>query len=297
MAREIIDFGRYTAPDGTYPYGQIKDDTGSNDGTPVNVLTNGDIQQFFQRLLQTSGITVNNLPDNLDNGFQLFESLLIDINAHTGELIKYLFGGGYQVNTVYVLDGSASRSANGIVLYNYGIYYLVGNSGTACGGGLVDVIAIPDPSEVIYGLNVLKVQCGASGSALSDFADRVFINIDVTVPTTDLSTGWEGTPVTDLELKYNIRPDGYVEWSGMVVCDNASAGRTVIPAGVLPANACPPAGTYRMIPASYRDGTVLQNIFATIKFEDNGKVSICSGAGAYNVDEQYIFDGIRYRNY
>ena len=129
MAREITDFGQYTAPSGTYPYGQIKDETGTNDGTPVSVLTNGDIQQFFQRLLQTSGITINNLPDNLDNGFQLFESYLIGVNAHTGALIKYLFGGGYQVNTVYILDGSGSRSANGIALYNYGIYYLIGNSG------------------------------------------------------------------------------------------------------------------------------------------------------------------------
>ena len=295
MAREITDFGNYTAPSGTYPYGQIKDDTGSNDGTPVNVLTNGDIQQFFQRMLQTSGITVNNLPDNLDNGFQLFESLLIDINAHTGELIKYLFGGGYQVNTVYVLDGSGSRSANGIVLYNYGIYYLVGNSGTACGGGLVDVIAIPDPAEVIYGLSVLKVQCGASGSALADFADRVFLNVDVVVPTTDLATGWEGTP--DFDLTYRIKPDGYVEWSGMVVCDNISAGRTVIPAGTLPANALPPAGTYRMMPASYRAGGIVQNFFACIYFHDDGLVEIKNGSGSYNVDDQFIFDGIRYRNY
>lgn len=295
MALEIVDFVRYTAPSGTYPYGNIKDNTaGTNDGTGVSVLTNGDIHQFFQRLLQTSGITINNLPDNLDNGFQLFESYLIGINAHVGNLIKYIFGGGYDANTVYILDGSGSRSANGIALYNYNIYFLAGNSGPVCGGSLVDVINFPDPTEVTDGLAVLTVQCGASGSGLCNFSDRVFINIDVTVPTTDLSTGWEGTP--DFDLTYRICPDGYVEWKGMVVCDNGSAVREVIAAGILPASARPPSGVYRMMPASYRAGAIVQNFFACIYFYDDGLVEIRNGSGAYNVDDQYIFDGIRYRN-
>lgn len=295
MALEIVDFVRYTAPSGTYPYGNIKDNTaGMNDGTGVSVLTNGDIHQFFQRLLQTSGITINNLPDNLDNGFQLFESYLIGVNAHTGALIKYLFGGGYQVNTVYILDGSGSRSANGIALYNYGIYYLIGNSGPSCGGGLVDVIDIPNPAEVTDGLNALKVQCGASGSGLCDFADRVFINIDVTVPTTDLATGWEGTPVFD--LSYRICPDGYVEWSGTAVVDNASRTNVIIPAGVLPASACPPSGKYYIIPMTYKATAVGQSIFSALKIKDDGEVSTDSNP-PMNVDDIFFFDGVRYRNY
>jgi hypothetical protein len=296
MAREIIDFGNYTPVSSTYPYGQIKDETGTNDGTPVSVLTNGDIQQFFQRLLQTSGITINNLPDNADNGFQLFDSLFIDIRAHVGELIAYLFGGGYQTNTMYVLSGASTRADNGIVLYNYGIFYLKGNTGIPCGGGLVDIIDSPTPTEVINGLGSLAVLCGASGSGVVDFADRVFINIDVTVPTTDLSTGWEGTP--DFDLSYRICPDGYVEWKGMVVCDNGSAGREVIAAGILPASARPPSGRYYLLPVSYISETFpYQSFSAVLKFEDSGKVSIASGAIGYNVDQKFIFDGVRYRNY
>lgn len=294
MALEIIDFGNYTAPSGTYPYGNIKDDTGTNDGTPVNVLTNGDIQQFFQRLLQTSGIVINNLPDNLDNGFQLFESFMIDINAHTGALIKYLFGGGYDANTVYILDGSSSRSANGVALYNYNIYFLSGNSGPSCGGGLVDLIDFSDPLEVTAGLNVLKVQCGTSGTGLCNFADRVFINIDVTVPTTDLATGWEGTPIFD--LTYRVCPDGHVEWSGTAVVDNASRTRVIIPAGVLPASACPPSGRYYIIPISYKATSIGQSIYASLKIQDDGEVSTDSNP-PMNVDDIFFFDGVRYRNY
>ena len=295
MAREIVDFVRYTAPDGTYPYGNIKDNTaGMNDGTGVSVLTNGDIHQFFQRLLQTSGIAINNLPDNLDNGFQLFESYLIGINAHVGNLIKYIFGGGYDANTVYILDGSSSRSANGIALYNYNIYYLSGNSGPSCGGSLVDVINFPDPTEVTDGLAVLTVQCGTSGSGLCDFADRVFINVDTVIPTTDLATGWEGTPVFD--LTYRICPDGYVEWSGTAVVDNASRTSVIIPAGVLPASACPPSGRYYIIPMTYKATAIGQSIFATLKIKDDGEVSTDSNP-PMNVDDIFFFDGVRYRNY
>ena len=59
-----------------YPYGNIKDDTGTGNGTPVNTAVYADIHQFFARMADQSGITINDLPDNATNGFQLFEALL-----------------------------------------------------------------------------------------------------------------------------------------------------------------------------------------------------------------------------
>jgi hypothetical protein len=64
-----------TPAGGSYPYGDVKDNTGPNDGTPVNNELLADYVQFFERMMSESGITPNNLPDNSTNGFQLFEAL------------------------------------------------------------------------------------------------------------------------------------------------------------------------------------------------------------------------------
>lgn len=63
------------APDGNFIYGRIRDYVLGTPGTPVNEALYGDIHQFFARLMQLSGVTPNNLPDNDYNGFQIFEAL------------------------------------------------------------------------------------------------------------------------------------------------------------------------------------------------------------------------------
>lgn len=76
MARDIQDYdGQVTAPDSDYPHGRIKNNTGSNAGTRVNETSNGDIQQFFPKLMDKAGIIYNDLPDNEYNGNQFFEAL------------------------------------------------------------------------------------------------------------------------------------------------------------------------------------------------------------------------------
>lgn len=62
------------APDGTYEYGSVKDNTGANDGTPADRDLFSDGMQFFERLIDQSGITANGLPDNTVNGYQLYEA-------------------------------------------------------------------------------------------------------------------------------------------------------------------------------------------------------------------------------
>ena len=63
------------APDANYQYGSMRDDTGSNDGTPADTDFMGDYTQFFERLFDQSGLTANGLPDNDTNGYQLYEAL------------------------------------------------------------------------------------------------------------------------------------------------------------------------------------------------------------------------------
>lgn len=73
MCIGIVNYPNRDTSDLTaYPNGQIKNDPS---GTPVNVLTNGDVQIFFDKLLRISGITANGLPDNETNGYQLITAL------------------------------------------------------------------------------------------------------------------------------------------------------------------------------------------------------------------------------
>lgn len=77
MARDIQDYnGQVHAPDSDYPSGDIKDETGSNDGTRADRTSNADIHQFFMKLMRGAGITSNGLPDNEYNGLQFVEALL-----------------------------------------------------------------------------------------------------------------------------------------------------------------------------------------------------------------------------
>jgi len=76
----LEDKNNVEAPSGAYPFGSIKDDTGINDGTPVDRTVYSDIHQFFSKLFDVSVYTSNGLPDNETNGFQLFNALTSRIN-------------------------------------------------------------------------------------------------------------------------------------------------------------------------------------------------------------------------
>jgi hypothetical protein len=88
------------APDSDFPYGRIKDRSGSVPGTKVNEEVYGDIHQFFEKLMDESGITPNNLPDNEYSGFQLFEALSkVILNSNGGLLTKIVDIGDWDMDT------------------------------------------------------------------------------------------------------------------------------------------------------------------------------------------------------
>lgn len=76
MAIDLSAKPNTLTPNATYPYGNILDDTGANDGTPINALVYADFHQFFAKLLDNAGITANGLPDNFTNGFEYFDALI-----------------------------------------------------------------------------------------------------------------------------------------------------------------------------------------------------------------------------
>ena len=57
-----------------YPYSKTKDNSGANDGTPVNNELLNDYIQFFEKVFAESGLTANGFPDNAYTGFQLYEA-------------------------------------------------------------------------------------------------------------------------------------------------------------------------------------------------------------------------------
>lgn len=71
----LINKPNITASDSEYPYGNIRDRNGAIAGTPGNVEVYADMHQFFEKLVDESSVTANNLPDNEYNGWQLWEAL------------------------------------------------------------------------------------------------------------------------------------------------------------------------------------------------------------------------------
>lgn len=58
-----------------YPDARIRNNTGSNDGTPISEAVYGDIHETFAKFMREAGLNYNNLPDNVSNGYQLFEAI------------------------------------------------------------------------------------------------------------------------------------------------------------------------------------------------------------------------------
>lgn len=57
-----------------FPFGDLKNNSGINDGTPVNRELLTDAMQFFEKMFSESGIIANGLPDSEADGFQLYEA-------------------------------------------------------------------------------------------------------------------------------------------------------------------------------------------------------------------------------
>jgi hypothetical protein len=93
MAHGIQNYTNPTTPDADYPDGNIKDNTGANDGTPVDQKTYSDMHQTLAKTMRLIGVDPNGLPDNEYNGFQYIEALFIMMGGNrlivprTGTLI------------------------------------------------------------------------------------------------------------------------------------------------------------------------------------------------------------------
>jgi hypothetical protein len=83
LAIGIENYPNVTATSAAYPNKKSKDNSGANDGTPVNTLTLSDGQQFLAKLLREAGLTANGLPENETDGHQYYEALQMNTRRFT----------------------------------------------------------------------------------------------------------------------------------------------------------------------------------------------------------------------
>lgn len=76
-----------SAANSDYPNGDITDDTGAGDGTPLDQISHSDYHQTFREFLTLAGITPNGLPDNVTNGYQYIEAMQKVLKNYIGVLI------------------------------------------------------------------------------------------------------------------------------------------------------------------------------------------------------------------
>lgn len=174
MAYKISDFsGTVIAPSLTYPQGDVKD---APSGTVVNKRMVTDIVQFFQKMAAEGGITLNSLPDNAANGYQMMEAVTDTINSYAATWVLNSIGADYDNTKTYVIYGCETATTNGYVFHDGKVYYCAGRAGPICGGGLVDTLQMTSPLSYTNGLQTLNILCGASGSGVADFSALIYIN-------------------------------------------------------------------------------------------------------------------------
>jgi len=90
-----------------YLNGRIKDNTGSGDGTPVNERVYGDFHQMVAKLMNLSGLSFNNLPENETNGYQFIDSLR---NLASKNDLNYNLGKEGSILTLPIRLGSVTNN-------------------------------------------------------------------------------------------------------------------------------------------------------------------------------------------
>lgn len=90
---------RVAAPSAEFPYGNLIDETGVNDGTAANRLFFSDGMQFFEKMMDEAGIVPNGIEDNEYDGWQLFQAFQSSITKKYTKEITTAFDGDIETIT------------------------------------------------------------------------------------------------------------------------------------------------------------------------------------------------------
>lgn len=97
-----------------YPFSDIKDDTGIGDGSALSRETMlGDWTQYFEQLLSLTGMTPNGTLDNVTNGYQTIEALIMLIKLTVNNQVFYSNAGSLNGGIIIMLDAKRLYYING----------------------------------------------------------------------------------------------------------------------------------------------------------------------------------------
>lgn len=285
MAIELQNKTNVQAPDSTWPFGKTLDDTGSNDGTPLDHATLTDYFQFFARMAGEAGITFNGLPDNDVNGWQYYQSLkmvtrpgiiVADISA-SALMSTYATAYGQYISQallrftgqVAAITFTMDASAN----YDEGCYLMLKNNGDYA------VTITPDGTDTINGEASFTLLPGATielmlQSATGNWVFKYGTNDSMTVGVGSApayNTPWAQSAYGGT-VKFRKDPNGLVTIEG-VATRAAGAGSSscfTLPVGFRP-------GSNKLFPATITDGVT--PVAEIISISAAGTVQLVTGTG------------------
>jgi hypothetical protein len=133
MAVGIQNYPNIDPPDFDFPNGRTTDNPGNFLGTPVNLITLGDYQQWFAKIMRIAGLNADGIPDSEYNGFQYLDAALIAFQRYRK---NYVPGGGgttaippYEQALVFYLNGIGPGSVTALP-----------NMASTCDGHTVKVV-------------------------------------------------------------------------------------------------------------------------------------------------------------
>lgn len=206
MSKGLENLTNIVPPSTNYPYGNIRDNNGSGNGTPLDQISHADYHQTFRKWLEMAGITPNNLPDNVANGFQYVQALEYLYRRVKGTLnfptnstttlgvsdVRSLIyvNGNTSTKSFNLPNGANLKDGDSFIFFNYTNQICIVQSGTdfVLGGSDVTLPAQFDFVELIYdkpNTNWIPANVRITPNTLS---------LPIVTPT--LGSGWtQGQPV------------------------------------------------------------------------------------------------------
>lgn len=187
MARTLASKPNTVAPGGAYPYGDVKDNTGANDGTNVNKLLVADFLQFFERLMALAGVSANGLPENNTNSWQYITALQKYVSENLLSVIESTDADNCIKTGFYDVAGAATN----IPLANEG--YLMAQAFVGLSGQYVSQMWFEHTSDRAF----FRRRTAGVWTAWVEFANKGDVNAKVS-KSGDIITG-------TLEVQSGIR--------------------------------------------------------------------------------------------